>query len=91
MVNAVNTALAVNVFDINDLVIYPNPSNAIFNIKINTNATIQLFDAMGKTVKSDKITMGITSLDLSNYSDGIYLVRITNEINQTKTVRLIKR
>ena len=91
MVNAVNTALAVNVFDMDSVLIYPNPSNAIFNIKINTNATIQLFDAMGKTVKLDKITIGTSSLDLSNYSDGIYLIKITNEINQTKTVRLIKR
>jgi hypothetical protein len=91
MVTAVNAALSTNDFDIIDTVIYPNPSNAIFNIEIDVNASIELYDAIGKRLKSDKITMGTTALNLSNYSDGVYFLKITNQMNQTKTVRLIKK
>ena len=91
MVVAVNAALAINDFGIRNVSIYPNPSNAIFNIEIAVNASIELYDAIGKSLKSDKIIEGVTALNLANYSDGVYFLKITNESNQTKTVRLIKK
>jgi hypothetical protein len=91
MVTAVNTALSTNDFDIKNIVVYPNPSNAVFNIEIAANASIELYDAIGKRLKSDKISLGTTALNLSNYSNGVYFLKITNQMNQTKTVRLIKK
>ncbi len=40
---------------------------------------------------SQKIVFGTTELDLSNYNTGIYLLKVTNENNQSKTVKLIKQ
>lgn len=85
------STLSTNDFDLNTkLSIYPNPSNSIFNIDIDANASIELYDIVGKKLKSDKIVTGTSQLDLSNFGSGIYLLKVTNESNQTKTVRLIK-
>ena len=73
------------------LTVYPNPSNSIFNIDIDANANIELFDITGKKLISQKIVFGTTELDLSNYNTGIYLLKVTNENNQSKTVKLIKQ
>ncbi len=92
MITAVNaTLLSTSSFDKQSVIIYPNPSSAIFNIEIGTNATFELFDLSGKSLQSDTISVGTTVLDLSNYANGVYLIKILNEINQTKTVRIIKQ
>ncbi|WP_298221627.1 T9SS type A sorting domain-containing protein [Flavobacterium sp.] len=91
MVNTVNVALSTNNFDIRSIVIYPNPSHAIFNIKTDANAAIELYDATGRKLKSDKIEIGTTPINVSNYSDGVYFLKISNGNNQTKTIRLIKQ
>ena len=91
MINTVNASLATTSFDIQSIVVYPNPSSAIFYIQTDANATVELYDLVGKSLKSDTIEVGTTVLDLSSYANGIYLLKIANEINQTKTVRLVKR
>lgn len=72
------------------LSIYPNPTKSIFNIDINDNAIIEVFDVLGKKVMQKTILSGLNNLDVSPLEKGIYFARITNSISQTKTVRLIK-
>ena len=78
-----------NSFD-STLKIYPNPSNAIFNIEIESNATALLFDIMGRKIASRILSSGTTQIDLSYVNSGIYLLQITNDLNQIKVVKLIK-
>lgn len=73
------------------LSITPNPSNAIFNININTNATIEVYDLIGKQIISKKIDIGVSQLDMSNYKTGIYLLKVTNAENQSKTMKIVKQ
>lgn len=73
-----------------DLKVYPNPSSSAFFIDSNASGTIVIFDLLGKTVKTQKINSGTTSLDLGNVTNGTYLLKVTNEKNQSKTVKLIK-
>ncbi len=70
--------------------VYPNPSNRIFNIAIDTDATINITDILGKQILNKTIQSGNSQLDLSDLANGIYLMRITNESNQTKTIKIIK-
>ncbi len=70
--------------------VYPNPSNSIFNIEIDANATINVVDMLGKQIMSKKIQSGNSQIDLSDYAQGIYLMKITNELNQQKTIKLVK-
>ena len=70
--------------------VYPNPSNSIFNIAIDADATINITDILGKQILIKTIQSGNSQLDLSDFENGIYLMRITNESNQTKTIKIIK-
>jgi hypothetical protein len=84
--------LGINDFDFNSkLLIYPNPSNAIFNIDIDSNATIEVFDLVGKQILTKKIELGTTQLDMTNYNTGMYLLKVTNTDNQTKTMKIVKQ
>ncbi|SFA72941.1 Por secretion system C-terminal sorting domain-containing protein [Flavobacterium swingsii] len=73
------------------LSVYPNPSSDVFSINSDTRGEIVVYDLIGKIIKSETIDLGITKLDLSNYPRGIYLMKITNDSNQTKTMKLIKQ
>lgn len=71
--------------------VYPNPSSDVFSINSDTHGTIVVYDLIGKIIKSETIDLGITKLDLSNYPSGIYLMKVTNDSNQIKTMKLIKQ
>ena len=65
--------------------IYPNPANGIIYVKSNdVNSDYQIVNILGETVISGEITSEIQQIDISNLSDGIYLIRIHN-----KTMKII--
>ena len=72
-------------------IVYPNPSNGIYTITADANTTVEIFDIVGKLILSQKNTMGQATINLSQYTAGMYLAKITNQNNQTKTVKLIKQ
>jgi len=72
------------------LKVYPNPSSSAFFINSDSNGTIILFDLLGKIIQTQKLNSGTTTLDLGNTPNGVYLLKVTNEKNQSKTVKLIK-
>jgi hypothetical protein len=86
--------LANQTFELNKIVIYPNPSNGIFTILSSDVALdeVEVFDVTGKTIYKNKNLQtnntGAT-LNLSHVSSGIYFVRITSE-NQSTVKRIIK-
>jgi sugar lactone lactonase YvrE len=71
-------------------VVYPNPSNGVFNIEALNNANLTVYDMTGKQVATQKITIGNTILNLSSCTAGVYFAKISNENNQTNTIKLIK-
>ena len=87
-----NTILANEKFDDNTAFkIFPNPSNGIYTITADANTTVEIFDIVGKSILVQKNNIGQTILNLSQYTAGMYLAKITNQNNQTKTVKLIKQ
>ncbi len=79
-----------------NLRIYPNPSNGIFDIKltvINLQTNILLFDSVGKLIESKSISKensseNIITVGNNNLASGIYLLRVINK-NETITKKLI--
>jgi len=76
--------------------IYPNPSDGLFNIEINSipnkEVSIKIFNAIGSNIYTERIF--ITSemkkqVDLSNYPKGIYIVSIESENGIIGSKRLI--
>lgn len=68
--------------------IYPNPATNNLFINSPVNSSINLFNILGKNVKSVINTSGNLKLNTSDLSKGIYLVKINSE-NKTKTSKLL--
>ncbi|WP_073307547.1 T9SS-dependent M36 family metallopeptidase [Flavobacterium terrae] len=90
-----NCTLSVSQFDNSDkITIYPNPSNGLVNIKINSfigKATVQVIDLNGRVVYSLNSTEfnNEKSIDLSHLQAGVYAVKISgDELNYTKKIIL---
>jgi hypothetical protein len=76
-----------------NLSIYPNPSNGQYFIRFNHSkpkqSTVEIMDLSGRLLKSFIINQTINELDLSAYDNGVYIVRISNTVQQ-QSYKLIK-
>ncbi len=69
------------------LFVYPNPSNGLFEVKLNTgrriNGTISVIDLMGREIYKENLdvtNLYTTRIDLRNFAKGIYTLLLkTNE------------
>jgi hypothetical protein len=69
--------------------VYPSISSGIIRIKSSANAQIQIVNALGRAIKSLKVTENISvELDLSNFVDGLYVVNI-NQDGRTVSKKII--
>jgi len=73
---------------INELAIYPNPSNGLFYIR-STSKTDRavVFNSMGKQI--DILKEINAPIDLSDQPDGIYLVKLFNKDNEAMVRRIV--
>ena len=75
--------------------IYPNPTNNVFYIqangdyKIGKNDKYEIYSVSGQLISSDKISSSLTSIDISNLSNGMYVVKtfINNAVSINKIVK----
>ena len=78
---AASAILAVDDVIKNSLVVFPNPSNAVFNIRRQSfeKMDISVFDITGKLIfKENNIYSSYYSLNLSEVSKGIYFLKIVD-------------
>jgi hypothetical protein len=73
--------------------IYPNPTSGIISINLGSNslfnAQIEVIDVLGKIIYSRKATKSKTTLNLNNYSGGVYLIKFSNHLG-SKFYKVIK-
>ena len=84
-----------NIVDIDNLAnisIYPNPVGD--NLKIDNleeNTTIDIYSITGQRVQSVSSAMGSIEIDMSNLSNGMYIVKLQNEKNtRTEKIQVLK-
>ena len=83
--------LSVNDFDLSDLKLYPNPVNGDYvtiQSSVSGEKNIELYDITGKRLINT--ILNSDKLDVSSFSSGIYLVKVTIQ-GQTKVSKLIIR
>jgi len=69
---------------------FPNPTNGNrVYFSVTKDATINIYDALGKLVQSSEVTQSKNSIDISKFSTGMYLLKI-NSGTQFITKKLIK-
>jgi hypothetical protein len=70
-----------------DLIIYPNPSSGIFEIKSDVkDIPVEVYDIAGKEILEVTKTNDILTIDLTGFESGVYLVRLGNSYS-----RIIKK
>lgn len=73
-----------------DFVVYPNPSNGIYNFEIQNNATVYVYNLIGTEILNQKVVSGNSTINLEKFPKGVYFLKIVSEKNQTKKIKLIK-
>jgi len=74
---------------------FPNPTADNLTLTINdiefSNVKFKLVDATGKFLLEKMITDNQTTIDLSNYSSGIYFLNIQKGKSEIKSFKIIKK
>ena len=76
-----------------EFTIVPNPAKNKLNITLpnkNEDLKLEVFDVLGKQVYKGLITQLESSINVSNWKSGVYLVRVSND-KTTQTKRFIKQ
>jgi len=74
--------------------VYPNPSNGVFDVSFNKATSIKVVDVLGATIFEEKIdanSVGIKSIDLSGFADGIYFVYVFDEEKSSKRKLILNK
>ena len=77
-------AVTLNTYQENSSInIYPNPSDDIINIEIENikNATLEIYNLGGKLIFSKKLHSKLEKIDVSDFPDGIYIVKIMQDMD----------
>ena len=84
--NATLTIEDINLADSN-IFVYPNPTANFIYIKADNISKAELFDLMGRKVKATDQNQ----IDLSNISNGSFILKVTTENNNTQSFKIIKQ
>jgi photosystem II stability/assembly factor-like uncharacterized protein len=81
------TSISSNTIENNNIIIYPNPNNGLFEIKfdganyISNSVSIQVTDIFGRVVyqtSNQTISKSPISIDLTNQANGVYNININD-------------
>ncbi|MBI9068929.1 MAG: T9SS type A sorting domain-containing protein [Salinivirgaceae bacterium] len=75
--------------------VYPNPTTDVLQLKverdIQENMSCQLFDINGKLLKTQNNLAIETQIEMSEYKQGVYFLKIIENNKQIKTFKIIKK
>ncbi len=81
--------------ELTGILLYPNPFRDYLYLDFTSNSfkgsEYQLFDAQGKLVKKDKISQSKSELNFSSLPSAMYIIRITQNGENIKTFKIIKK
>lgn len=75
----------------NEVKVYPNPSNGIFNVSLGDafEMSYEVYNILGQTVKSGKLTTDNNTVNLTNSQEGVYILKLTDAANNRSVTRKI--
>jgi len=90
--------ISTNNYEINKAVkVFPNPTHETLTVQFLSDkfsfneVNAQLFDGNGRQLQSWNITKHTTEIDLSNYSTGIYMLKIMKEQQVIDVRKVVKQ
>lgn len=71
-----------------NLKIYPNPTSGFVNIdlgnqNLESNSIVKLFDIQGRIISTKEMKTAVDNINISNLSDGVYIITIENGSSKT--------
>ena len=82
--------MGVNDFDNLNINIYPNPSNGIFKFNVIEDIDYKISNILGQNILEGKFINGLNNIDISEQTNGVYIIRLTNIKGQAESYKLIK-
>jgi hypothetical protein len=82
--------LGVNDSQLDEIIIYPNPSKGMVNINTTIPIEINIYDVLGKIVYTSAL-QNSEAIDLSYLNNGIYVVKLTDGTNQRSQKLIIQK
>jgi len=82
----------MSVSDMNSVAIakvYPTVVKNTTTVNLKENAVVQVLNLQGKTVKSLNLKSGVSQLDLSGLSAGVYLIQFKGNSGLTTTTKVV--
>ncbi len=85
-----------NLFSKIGIVVYPNPSNGLFNVVLDDlsgHVGLNVYDLYGREVLSQRLTVSshtIHTIDLSSFATGVYTLLVSN-LKSITTQKLVKQ
>ena len=79
--------------EINDFEVSPNPAKTSFKLELpryTEDTKIEVYNVLGKKVLSKKLNSISSEIDVSSWSSGIYVIKVTTE-NTSKMKRFVKQ
>ncbi|HXS37203.1 MAG TPA: LamG-like jellyroll fold domain-containing protein [Flavipsychrobacter sp.] len=70
--------------------VYPNPAYNEITIENSENNTVAIYNSIGQKVYEGYIANQIQKLDIKNFTNGVYIMQITNSAGYKESLRFIK-
>jgi hypothetical protein len=78
-----------------ELAAYPNPVSGVLTINVRgideVNATVQVMDFNGRVVAMKEMKATSTTVDMTGYASGVYLIRYKDAEGRTGTIKINKQ
>ena len=94
----VNEPIGTNVLSIDTIEklsasVYPNPTNDIVNISLEDGSLlkIELYSMTGKLLFQKDLNSKTYTLDMGDYSSGIYHMKVFNQNNDVTNIKILKK
>jgi len=84
-----NTSVSIEIYEKKNLIIYPNPANESFCIKLNREAFLTIVDNKGFKVLEQKLSVGNNVINSSSLDSNIYFLEITDNNKITLRNKII--
>ncbi len=87
------TTLGVNTSAVtNSISATPNPATNNLNVAGKNIANVSVFDLLGKQVMNNNFnTLNEVNLNVSELNRGIYMLKVTNDLGNTTTLKVVKQ
>jgi hypothetical protein len=75
-----------------NLMLYPNPANSVFNVDAPEmgNSMVSVMDIQGKVVFAGAMESGKLSLNVADWSEGVYVVKVSGN-SKTLNSKIVVR